>query len=125
MVKQLDVSNAFLHGDLEDAVFMEQPPGFQLKTNPDYICRLRRSLYGLRQAPRQWYKRLFSALLAHGFCVSPADTSLFQLKKNDVNIFALIYIYDILLTGTNTNVLCQLIQSLHVEFMLKDLGRLE
>lgn len=125
LIKQLDVSNAFLHGDLDSEVYMEQPPGFCDQNKPDYVCRLRRSLYGLRQAPRQWYKRLNQALINHGFRVSPADSSLFHYVKNNVTLFALVYVDDIILTGTCSHTLNNIILSLQSEFMLKDLGSLE
>ena len=125
LVKQLDVSNAFLHGDLDDEVYMEQPPGFTDTSKPDHVCRLRRSLYGLRQAPRQWYKRLFSALINQGFRVSPADSSLFCYVKNNIKLFILVYVDDIIMTGTCSHTLNHIISSLKSEFMLKDLGTLE
>ncbi|KAL9272109.1 Retrovirus-related Pol polyprotein from transposon RE2-like protein [Drosera capensis] len=65
-IRQLDVSNAFLHGHISEPVFMEQPPGFQDASKPDYVCRLK--LYSLKQAPRGWYDRLSMFLWIHNFC---------------------------------------------------------
>ncbi|GJZ78167.1 putative RNA-directed DNA polymerase [Tanacetum coccineum] len=59
-VEQMDVKTAFLHGDLDKEIYMEQPEGFQVKGKEDYVCRLQKSLYGLKQAPRQWYKKFES-----------------------------------------------------------------
>lgn len=64
---QLDVNNAFLHGPLQEQVFMKQPPGFVDKTKPGYVCKLVKALYGLRQAPRAWYQELRSCVLGLGF----------------------------------------------------------
>ncbi|KAB2602612.1 hypothetical protein D8674_003617 [Pyrus ussuriensis x Pyrus communis] len=74
---QLDISNAFLHGNLQEDVFMQQPPGFIDPLQPSSVCKLHKSLYGLKQAPRAWYDRLFQALISLGFTNSTSDCSLF------------------------------------------------
>ena len=63
---QMDVHNAFLHGDLEEEVFMKMPPGF-VTQQQGKVCRLRKSIYGLRQAPRCWFAKLTTALKQYGF----------------------------------------------------------
>jgi hypothetical protein len=78
-LKQLDVSNAFLHGQLSEEVFMEQPTGFVDSMFPGHVCKLKKALYGLKQAPRAWFQRLSQALLHLGFIGSLVDTSLFIL----------------------------------------------
>jgi hypothetical protein len=78
-MRQLDVQNAFLHGFLEEDVYMRQPPGYEDITRPNYICKLDKALYGLKQAPRAWYARLSNKLLQLGFKISKADNSLFYL----------------------------------------------
>ena len=85
-LRQLDVKNAFLHGVLEEEVYMKQPPGFVDSRFPHHICRLDKSLYGLKQAPHAWYARLSTKLQELGFIPSKADTSLFLLIKLDIKI---------------------------------------
>jgi hypothetical protein len=76
-LRQLHVKSAFLHGVLEEEVYMKQPPGFENPNVPDYVCKLDKALYGLKQAPRAWYSRLSSKLHSLGFLPSKANTSLF------------------------------------------------
>jgi len=80
-IRQLDVQNAFLHGVLEEDVYMKQPPGYEDSQFPGYVCKLDKSLYGLKQAPRAWYSRLSNKLQDLGFQASKANTSLFFFKK--------------------------------------------
>ncbi|OMO81435.1 Reverse transcriptase, RNA-dependent DNA polymerase [Corchorus capsularis] len=75
-IRQLDVKNAFLHGQLNEEVFMAQPPGFVDSKQPNYVCKLHRSIYGLRQAPRAWFQRFSNALYDLGFSSSHADPSI-------------------------------------------------
>jgi len=74
---QLDVQNAFLHGIMEEEVYMQQPLSYANKAHLNYVCKLDKALYGLKQAPRAWYARLCKRLEALGFVPSKADTSLF------------------------------------------------
>ncbi|GJW94223.1 ribonuclease H-like domain-containing protein [Tanacetum coccineum] len=76
-IHQLDVKNAFLHGDLSETVYMYQPPGFRDSVHPDYVCLLQRSLYGLKQASRAWFQRFASYITHVGFQHSRCDSSLF------------------------------------------------
>nr|GEZ87969.1 ribonuclease H-like domain-containing protein [Tanacetum cinerariifolium] len=97
---QLDVKNAFLHGDLAETVYMHQPPGFQDHEHPNYVCLLQRSLYGLKQAPRAWFQRFAAYITTVGFTPSRCDSSLFIYKQGDDTSFFLLYVDDIVLTAS-------------------------
>lgn len=119
-IRQLDISNAFLHGCLTEEVYMEQPRGFVDHVHSDFVCKLHTTLYGLKQAPRAWYTRLSHFLLDLGFTVSLVDTSLFIHISGNIKIFLLIYVDDIIVTGTHAAFIAQMQQ----EFPVKDLGPL-
>jgi histone deacetylase 1/2 len=78
----LDVQNAFLHGILDEEVYMYQPLGYEEAGKKNYVCKLDKALYGLKQAPRAWYARLCSKLIQLGFKPSNGDTSLFYFNKD-------------------------------------------
>ena len=119
-IQQLDISNAFLHGDLQEIIYMDQPPGFEDTQYPHHVCKLRKSLYGLKQAPREWFQKLTSQLHQLGFQGSKTDTSLYFSHTGPVYI--LIYVDDILIMGPSLSQICHLISSLSTHFKLKDLG---
>ncbi|KAM0984150.1 hypothetical protein ACFX14_011746 [Malus domestica] len=124
-LRQLDVKNAFLHGILQDEVYMAQPPGFASASHPsDYVCKLQKSLYGLKQAPRAWNERFTSFLPSFGFQVSLADPSLFVQQSSHGTVLLLLYVDDVILTGSSSQLIDQVIHALTQEFEMKDLGRL-
>ena len=84
-LEQLDVKTAFLHGDLEETIYMKQPEGFIVDGKLNWVCKLKKSLYGLKQSPRQWYKRFDSFMLSHGFNRSTKDACVYfkHLKNNN------------------------------------------
>jgi Reverse transcriptase (RNA-dependent DNA polymerase). len=118
------VQNAFLHGLLEEEVYMRQPPGYENKSKSSYVCKLDKALYRLKQAPRAWYSRLSSKLCDLGFKSSNADTSLFFYSKGSVTIFVLIYVDDIIVASSTQDAAEALLRDLKQDFALKDLGDL-
>ena len=120
-IHQLDIHNAFINGVLTEEVYMKQPPGFVDFSLPSHVCRLYKSLYGLKQAPRAWYIRLSDFLISIGFTTSKVDTSLFILSIGADIFYLLVYVDDILLTGSNSAMLHRLIQLLSLEFKLREL----
>ena len=123
-IRQLNVKNTFLHGVLEEEVFMRQPPGYESSTSPHYVCKLDKALYGLKQAPRAWYSRLYSKLQSLGFVASKGDTSLFFYRRRGIIIFMLIYVDDIVVTSSSPTAVESLLKDLRMDFALKDLGPL-
>jgi len=123
-LRQLDVQNAFLHGVLEEEVFMRQPPGYEDSKHPSYVCKLDKALYGLRQAPRAWYARLCGKLIQLGFTPSKGDTSLFYYNKGFISMFVLVYVDDIIVASSSPSATTALLRDLEADFALKDLGDL-
>lgn len=123
-VTQYDVSNAFLHGTLDEDVYMVQPPGFVDSSKPNYVCKLHRSLYGLKQAPRQWNNCLKEALISCGFVQSHLDHSLFVLRSGASVLYCLTYVDDLLLTGNDLKMASDVEGKLGDRFLLKNLGQL-
>ncbi|KAH9725755.1 retrovirus-related pol polyprotein from transposon RE2 [Citrus sinensis] len=124
-IRQVDVNNAFLNGELTEDVYMCQPEGFVDLQKPSYVCKLKKALYGLKQAPRAWYDKLRDSLVTKWrFRKSRADTSLLCKGKQGSIIFFLIYVDDILITGPNSAELEQFILEFSQVFALKDLGKL-
>ncbi|WVZ55440.1 hypothetical protein U9M48_006100 [Paspalum notatum var. saurae] len=123
---QIDIQNSFLHGYLQETVFMRQPAGYIDKSQPpNYVCKLKKALYGLKQAPRAWHTRLTNKLQELGFKPSRADTSLFIFSHGGVTIYMLIYVDDIIIVNSTTSATHKLIEQLRTEFAVKDLGQLQ
>ncbi|KAK9102913.1 hypothetical protein Sjap_020167 [Stephania japonica] len=123
-LRQLDINNAFLNGSLSEEVFTNQPQGFVNSVHPDYVCRLHKALYGLRQAPRAWFDKLKYTLVSWGFYNSKADNSLFVFKNGSQVLYLLVYVDDIIVTGSNNSLIQSFISKLHDSFALSDIGEL-
>ncbi|CAI7773677.1 unnamed protein product [Closterium sp. NIES-53] len=120
VVKQMDVTTAFLNGVLEEEIFMAQPEGF------DYcigrVLRLKKALYGLKQAPRQWYLKLRGVLEEIGFTPSSADHSLFMLGEGEQRSFMVVYVDDILIFSPSSDLVKEVMLKLQDKFKCKALG---
>ena len=123
---QLDIKNAFLHGDLAEEVYMEQPPGFVAQGESGLVCRLRRFLYGLKQSPRAWFGRFSSLVQKFGMLRSTADHSVFYHHNSSGQcIYLVVYVDDIVITGSDQDGIQKLKQHLFTYFQTKDLGKLK
>ncbi|KAL0354232.1 UNVERIFIED_CONTAM: Retrovirus-related Pol polyprotein from transposon RE2 [Sesamum angustifolium] len=119
-IRQLDVNNAFLHGYLDEDLYMVPPKGYSVESG--MVCKLERSLYGLKQASRQWNVEFTTKLQEFGFMQSPNDYCLF-VKTTDSEILALlVYVDDILLTGSSLEEIQAVKCYLHDLFTIKDIG---
>jgi hypothetical protein len=123
-VHQLDVKNTFLHGTLSETVYCNQPTRFIDPTQPDRVCCLNKSLYRLKQEPRDWYNRFTTYLLTLGFVEGKSDTSLFFFLRGANTVYLLFYVDDIVLTASSTMLLQHTISALKQEFAMKDLDPL-
>nr|KYP42517.1 Copia protein [Cajanus cajan] len=120
----MDVTNAFLHGDLDEEVYMAIPPGYKVPKS-NLVCRLRKSLYGLRQASRNWHAKLSQALIKYGFVQSSSDHSLFTYSAEHIFLAVLIYVDDLVIAGNDNKACCSFKSYLNRCFHMKDLEALK
>lgn len=123
-LRQLDVKSAFLHGDLEDEVYMRQPQGFEDSQHPRFVCRLAKSLHSLRLAPRAWNAKFIGYLPTLGFKSSHFDPSLFVKHEGSDVVILLLYVDDVILTGSSAHLVQSIIEDLGAVFDKKDMGEL-
>jgi hypothetical protein len=98
-IHQMDVKTTFLNGVIEEEVYIEQPQGFEVHRRESHVCRIRKSLYELKQAPRAWYSRIDGYLLSMGFTKSKADPNLYFILVGDDPLILVLYVDDLFLTG--------------------------
>ena len=121
----MDVSTAFLHGELSEEVYMKQPEGFIESGQEHLVCRLKRSIYGLKQSPRCWNHALDSHLKEMGFKQTSCDPCLYVSTNSEGEIFIIaVYVDDIILGGKSEARLNEVKKELSIKFKMKDLGLL-
>jgi hypothetical protein len=126
MIYQLDVKSAFLNGELNEEVFVTQPPGYE-KTGHEYkVYKLKKALYGLKQAPRAWYSRIETYFLSAVFKKCPYEHTLF-IKTTDggTTLFVCLYVDDLIFTGNDAAMFKDFKQSMMNEFEMTDLGKMK
>lgn len=123
-IKHYDIKTAFLNGDLEEVIYMRQPPGYEVNNNKNevLVCKLQKSLYGLKQAARCWNSKLFDVLKQEGFVQGHADPCLLKLQIENGYIFILVYVDDILVTTKNDKDFEMVEKLLKSNFELTNLG---
>ncbi|KAL2231405.1 UNVERIFIED_CONTAM: Retrovirus-related Pol polyprotein from transposon TNT 1-94 [Sesamum indicum] len=121
-LKQMDVKTAFLHGDLDENIYMYQPFGFSDTSKPDHVCLLKKSLYGLKQSPRQWNKKFDEFMLSLSFSRSNYDHCLYFKYVDTTPIFLVLYVDDMLIASPSLHLIHCLQNDLCKTFEMKDLG---
>ena len=119
---QLDVKSAFLHGELEEQVYIDQPPGYVKLGAEDKVYKLKKALYGLKQAPRAWYSRIEAYFLREGFQKCPHEHTLFVKTENGKMLIVCLYVDDLIYTGNNYAMFEKFKESMMIEFEMTDLG---
>jgi len=118
----MDVKTAFLYGELEEEIVIEQPDGFVLPGEENKVCRLIKSLYGLNQAPKQWHEKFDTTLTSAGFNMNEADKCVYYRYGGDDGVILCLYVDDILIFGTSTAVIDEVKAFLSRCFDMKYLG---
>ena len=123
-LRSVDISHAFINSDIDAEIYMKQPEGFQ-QNGPEYVCKLNKSLYGLKQSPRLWSKRLAEVLTHMGFKQLKSDPSIYIFVKDNVKVIVPVFVDDITLASASTTALDDFVTELAKHFKLRDLGPTE
>nr|GEW37146.1 hypothetical protein [Tanacetum cinerariifolium] len=119
---QMDVKTAFLNGHLSEEFYVEHPKGFVNPKYPNLVCKLKRSIYGLKQASRQWNKRFVDEIKKFSFTQNPDESCVYLKTSGSYIAILIIYVDDILLMGNNISMLQDVKSYLGRSFAMKDLG---
>ncbi|KAL0368250.1 UNVERIFIED_CONTAM: Retrovirus-related Pol polyprotein from transposon RE2 [Sesamum calycinum] len=121
---QMDIKNAFLYGDLNETVYMEQPSGYVAQGEKQrMVCKLKKAIYGLKQSPRAWFDKFSRIIGEFGFSRCQADHSVFVQTTTSGMVVLAVYVDDILITGSDTVGIEEVKTYLQKHFITKDLGR--
>lgn len=123
-IDQMDVITAFLNGDLDKEIYMEQPEGFLDSKHPGYVCKLQKSIYGLKQASRQWHEKIDKLLIEQmGFTTSPQDPCLYVRRDSGSIVIITLYVDDLLIASNSRRRIYSIKVQLSSRFKMKDCGR--
>ena len=122
-IHQMDVKTAFLHGQLDEELYLESPEGFEVP--PGKVIKLKKTLYGLKQAPRGWFKTLFSFLHDNGFESNLADPCVLKMNRGSDVIIISVYVDDLLIMGNNIDLIKEFKTKISERFEMEDLGEVD
>ena len=122
VIHQMDVKTAFLNGDLDEEVYMEQPEGFVIPGQEHKVCKLVKSLYGLKQAPKQWHQKFDQVILASGFKINESDKCIYSKFDDGKGVIICLYVDDMLIFGTDLEQVEVTKTLLSSKFDMKDMG---
>lgn len=127
ILHQMDVKTAYLHAPIDCEIYMEQPEGYERKseTGEKLVCMLQKSLYGLKQSGRNWNAMLHACLTENGFEQNSADNCVYSKQKKDEKVILLIWVDDLILAANKESVLKDVKKMLTEKFKMKDMGRLK
>ena len=124
LLHQMDVKYAFLQDELDEQVYMVQPPGFKQSTHSQVVCRVKKPLYGLKQAPRSWNSKITQYLHRISFNMSKSDNYLFICSDSKGHVFIIIYVDDLVLGGQHLTYISHIKKLLSSRFEMKDIKEL-
>jgi len=119
---QMDVKTAFLNGDIEETIYMVHPENFVFGDSKSMVCKLKKSIYGLKQASRQWYYKFHQVITSYGFEANVVDDCVYHKFSGSKYIFLVLYVDDILLASRDIGFLQKTKRFLTKNFEMKDLG---
>ena len=122
LIHQMDVKTAFLNGELDEEIYMDQPEGFVVHGQEHKVCKLDKSLYGLKQAPKQWHEKFDNLIISNGFKVNESDKCIYYKSENDICTIICLYVDDLLIFGSNIHAINSVKSLLSANFDMKDLG---
>lgn len=122
-IHQMDVKTAFLNGELEEEIYMEQPEGFVAPGQERKVCKLVKSLYGLKQAPKQWHAKFDMTMLSNGFKINECDKCVYIKSTSNAYVIVCLYVDDMLIIGNNHDIIMNTKGMLKRHFDMKDMGQ--
>ena len=121
-IDYMDVKTTFLNGELDEEIYMEQTEGFVVQGQENKVCKLLKSLYGIKQASKQWHEKFDPTMLSHGFKINESNKCVYIKKYTNSCVFVCLYVHDMLIMGTSKDVIMSTKKLLSSIFDMKDLG---